>query len=46
MSDTAVYPSAWFGIVFCLGQFRDVERGVRSLTSGFRPGNIIGSKNR
>jgi hypothetical protein len=20
MSDTAVYPSAWFGIVFCLGQ--------------------------
>jgi hypothetical protein len=28
MSDTAVYPSAWFGVVFSLGQLGDVERGV------------------
>jgi hypothetical protein len=32
------------GIVFCLGQFGDEERGVA--TSGFRPGSMIGSKDR
>jgi hypothetical protein len=34
----------FFGIVFCLGQFGDEERGVA--TSGFRPGSMIGSKDR
>jgi len=34
------------GIVFCLGQFRDVLGGIRNVRSGcFRPGNMIGSKN-
>jgi hypothetical protein len=33
----------FFGIVFCLRQFSDVERSV---TSGLRSGNTIGSSNR
>jgi hypothetical protein len=33
-----------FCLVFCLGQFGDEERGVA--TSGFRPGSMIGSKDR
>jgi hypothetical protein len=33
-------------IVFCLGQLVMSSAASRSVTSGFRPGNMIGSKNR
>jgi hypothetical protein len=37
----------FFGIVFRLGQFRDVVWAAsRNAIGGFRPGNMIGSKNR
>jgi hypothetical protein len=32
------------GVVLCLGKFGDAAS--RSVTSGFRPGTVIGSKNR